>query len=170
MAIKPSLLTLAKSGHFGGAHFGMNQDEVIKLLGKPDYTGGGSRRHADNLWKYGDIELGFIVPELTLFHIAITFWGEDRLPEQGNNLSYDPWIIKGGLDIQTFTKACAEHDIQHKELIPPWNEGCREFTTLFDNNETGGMHLLFQDEKEYDEQALGLYKFVATATVMEPKT
>lgn len=166
---QPSLLTLAKSGYFGGVRFGMSQEKVREILGNPDDTGGASRRHPDNLWKYGDIELGFSIPDLQLFHIAINFWGEAIEPEQGKQLRYDTWVIRGGLDIETFTQACYKHNIQFKELLPPWNDGCREFTTLFDKNNIGSMHLIFADKKEYEGQTVGLFKIVASSEIMKPK-
>ena len=54
------LQSLAKTGKLGRVSITMHADRVKELLGEPDYTGGGSRNYPwENIWRYGDLELGF---------------------------------------------------------------------------------------------------------------
>lgn len=158
---KPSLRQLAKNGFFGRVTFGMSEAEVEAELGEADFTGGGSRKYRDNLWRYGDLELGFIQSEYMLFHIAINFWGEAKTPVPPEKLDYDPWILRGGLPIEAFISECERQEIEFEELIPPWNDDCREFIT------EGGMHFIFQVKSDLDEEVPGLTKCVASSNKKE---
>ena len=152
------LKSLAKTGKLGSVRITMHANRVQALLGKPDYTGGGSRKYPwENIWRYGDLELGFDASSRELAHIAINFWGETKNPEQGEHLSYDPWIVRGALPVEDFIDSCTKEGIAVRELEEPWNEGAREFVTA------GGMHLIFGETDEGN--LLGLVKFVVSGHV-----
>lgn len=137
-----NLKDLVKYGNLGAVYITMHAERVKELMGKPDFTGGGSNKYQwENIWRYGDLELGFEQGSKELFYIAINFWSEHRNVEQGENLKFDPWVLKGGLGINDFLKSCEKEKIECQELIPPRNVECREFITK------GGMHLIFENGK-----------------------
>jgi len=152
----PSLRELAKSGCFGSVSFEMTEAEVEERLGKADVTGGGSSEWRDNIWRYGDLEFGFVQPEYELFCIGINFWGEFKIPSQGDELEFDPWIVRGGLPLEEFLSECNLCSIEISEKRDSLNENCREVIT------EGGMHAFFVTERELENDFLGLTKIVST--------
>ena len=144
---------LAKEGKLGEVYITMHADRVIELFGKPDFTGGASNKHRwDNIWRYGDLELGFEHTNKLLFHFAVNFIGEEIEPEQGENLKFDSWVIKRGLTPAVFISECKKEGIEIRELNTPWNHDCIEYVT------EGGMTVIF----DADDKHGGLLKFVVS--------
>ncbi|WP_444943097.1 hypothetical protein ACJJIK_13865 [Microbulbifer sp. ZKSA006] len=144
-----SLKDLSEKGMLGEVYITMHSDRVKELIGEPDYTAGGSRKHKwENIWQYGDLELGFDQVTRELCHIAIDFWGEDRMPEQGEALGFDPWIFKSSLPLNDFLAECRTENIEIIELEEPSSENSREFVT------EGGMHLIFGETDLGQQEAL----------------
>src|SRR5262245_58620647 len=120
-----SLKNFFRTGEFGNLHFGLKEEEVLSLLGKPDAFGSTSRKYRKpSVWKYGDVELFFDRETRRLWLIVINFW-EPTIPSGGTGIKLDPWIIKGGLTQLELINRLDQEAIQYKQ-IPPINSGTAE--------------------------------------------
>ncbi|MDM8551513.1 hypothetical protein QUF72_15610 [Desulfobacterales bacterium HSG2] len=152
-----TLKDLAVKGGFGKAALGMPQNSVRTILGDPDLAGSVSQRYKKpNIWRYGDLELGFSRPDYTLSYFAVNYyWCNYSTPKSGKKLKFDPWILVGKLQPDEFVAAMKRERVENLEVEKPWNEDCREFVTEL------GMHIIFQMQGE-DREHIGLHKFVVS--------
>lgn len=97
--LKASLLKLVTDAEFGQVRLGMSDADVRPILGPPGQVGGKSRKYREgNLWRYGDLELGFDPSTRLLEHIALSFWAEGKEhPSAGANIELDCWLIRPGI-------------------------------------------------------------------------
>ncbi|MCO1336174.1 hypothetical protein MO867_17725 [Microbulbifer sp. OS29] len=153
-----SLRDLAKNGRLGAVYFTMHAERVKEILGAPCETGGGSNKYKwENIWLYGDVELGFERESRELWHIAIPFYSEGTpTPRSGSISNFDPWIFRQGLLLEEFLSECNAEGIKVKELTKSlsMDEAVKVFLT------EGGMHLVFEGSDSTQEYCLG--KLVAS--------
>lgn len=116
--MKVSLKELIETGCFGPVRLGMNREEVESSLGAPDDVGGTSRKYRKpSIWKYGDIELHFVLRADSLFLIHLD--GFD-VPTGGKSINLDPWVIRGTLALsdaeQHLSRSGIEYKVEESEL------------------------------------------------------
>jgi hypothetical protein len=97
----------------------MSRAQVQDVLGKPENTGGTSRkRRVPPIWKYGDIELHFddsgVLVLIHLDHFTV--------PAGGNALELEPWSICGGMEQAELERAFAAEGIGYTRQSVPGSE------------------------------------------------
>jgi hypothetical protein len=138
MAEIANLKDFLRTLKLGRVHLGQHAGAVTAILGEPDCVGGDSRKHRwPPIWKYGDIELLFDYRTRQVNMVVITFW-EQKRPIGGASIQLDPWIIKGGLQLDELIHQLDKEGIDYCE-VEPINPGTRQLlvnsaiTMIFDN-------------------------------------
>src|SRR6185312_12274771 len=115
LSVRVSLKDFATTGDFGPVKPGFTAVSLEAIFGKPEATGGTSRRHRrPAIWKYGDIEFTFARPhgELCLVHLD-RFSDPDGSPEGWGELVIEPWVIKEGLPRDSFIATIEEAGLKY---------------------------------------------------------
>jgi hypothetical protein len=93
-----SLKDLIETGHFGPVNLGMSRAQVETSLGAPDDVGGTSRKYRKpSIWKYGDVELHFVLGGDSLWLIHLD---DFDVPSGGKLVEFDPWVIRRSLTLR----------------------------------------------------------------------
>lgn len=123
-----SIEELLKKGNLNKLYIGDTASNVEEFLGKPDMIGGGSRKYPwPNIWKYGDVELGFDPRERILRYISINFWGSNIYkPSGGKHIKLESLGIFGGMKAADFEQIMRVNEIACVD-VEPINSGTREF-------------------------------------------
>ena len=152
-----SLLSFLSTGTLGDVKIGSTEMQVRKFLGDPEVKGGGSRKYRkENIWKYGDMEIGFHPKLDELTYIAFIFWNfEEKIIQLNKGLSINSGGIYVGIEFSEFEEILNKNKMQYKK-IESTNEGTYEI--IIENNVTA----IFNIDKEIYEDEIGLQKLVTS--------
>ena len=90
-----SLEEFLRTGVFGPVEFGMTGDEILALLGAPDFVFTRRRSRRPIGFEYGHVEFYLIdAKDNRLCTINLNHFD---MPEGNESLRLDPWWVRGGL-------------------------------------------------------------------------
>jgi hypothetical protein len=118
---RADLRDFINTGVFGPVHLGCSREQLEAAIGRPEATGGVSRKHRrPTIWKYGDVEFFFARPsgELEMIHID-HFSGTYATPEGWGDLQLDPLIIREGMRQETLIDAAAQRGCSYVVVPEP---------------------------------------------------
>jgi hypothetical protein len=151
MAETVNLKDFLRTLKLGRIHLGQGANDVAAILGDPDCVGGASRKHRwPPIWKYGDIELLFDHQTRRIIMVVINFW-EQKHPSGAASIQLNPWIIKGGLRLDEFTRQLDKEGIDYCE-VEPLNPGTRRLLV------NSAITMIFNDDQDERMGEAGLRK------------
>jgi hypothetical protein len=114
--LRASLLDFLTTGALGALRLEISAADVESALGRPEATGGSSRKYKwPSIWKYGAIELAFDPKRRSLIYIAITFAAAGKLSMPAH-IQIDPDGIAGDMLAEDFARLLGNNGLPYREL------------------------------------------------------
>jgi hypothetical protein len=111
-----SLLEWLRSGSVGPIAPGMPWSRLEAALGLSDDVGVTSRKYRrPSIWKYGDVEFYLNRDTETIASILLH---DFVIPDGGERLRLDPWMLSRGAQLDVVTHALADEDIACRREEP----------------------------------------------------
>ena len=89
--VNVNLEEFLRTGVFGAVEFGLTREQVLKMLGEPDFTFTRGKKKVPTGFEYGDAELYFLTYEDN--RLCAIYFDEFKIPKGSQRLNIDAcWL------------------------------------------------------------------------------
>lgn len=118
--IHTSMMDIMSAGELGLRCHGVDHDGLRELVGPPSSWGTQKTPEKAEIWRFGNVEFHF-----SSWKVYLIFSDHDDLTDGGEFLHIDPWIVRRGLERETFQAALVRAGIAFETIAPDYDPSQR---------------------------------------------